>query len=82
MVSHNALALPSTPVETALAIPLLAAGADVVGIDEAQFFDASLADACTQLANSGVRVLVAGLDLDYRGGPLAPCPPCWPWPNM
>ena len=53
---------------------LLAAGSDVVGIDEGQFFDSSLVEVCQQLANSGIRVIVAGLDMDYLGRPFGPMP--------
>ncbi len=74
VVSHDENALRSTPVETAEQILLLAASADVVGIDEAQFFDMTLVDVCQQLANEGKRVIVAGLDQDYLGRPFEPIP--------
>ena len=61
------LRIPSTPVENASSILLLAGGVEVVGIDEAQFFDNSLIDVCTMLADSGTRVIVAGLDMDFAG---------------
>ncbi len=64
----------STPVQFANDILLLAADCDLVGIDEAQFFDAGLVDICVKLANQGKRVIVAGLDMDYRGRPFAPIP--------
>jgi thymidine kinase len=74
VVSHNAARIRSTPVAIASEILLLAAGSDVVGIDEAQFFDSSLVDVCAQLANNGSRVIVAGLDMDYLGRPFGPIP--------
>ena len=74
VVSHNAARIRSTPVAIASEILLLAAGSDVVGIDEAQFFDESLVDVCMQLANNGTRVIVAGLDMDYLGRPFGPMP--------
>ncbi|MCF0178256.1 MAG: thymidine kinase [Bacteroidales bacterium] len=74
VVSHDANTIMSTPVESSGSILLLAAGVDVVGIDEAQFFDNGIVDVCQQLANQGVRVIVAGLDTDYRGVPFGPMP--------
>ncbi len=74
VVSHDARAIPSTPVETASSILLLASNVEVVGIDEAQFFDDALVDVCTKLADSGVRVIAAGLDMDYLGKPFGPMP--------
>ncbi|GAA4359954.1 thymidine kinase [Hymenobacter saemangeumensis] len=74
VVSHNANSIRSTPVSLPAEILLLAAGSDVVGIDEAQFFDHSLVEVCGQLANNGVRVIVAGLDMDYLGRPFGPMP--------
>ena len=74
VVSHDANAIRSTPVESPQNILLLAAGVDVVGIDEAQFFDHSIIDVCRQLADSGVRVIVAGLDMDFTGKPFGPMP--------
>jgi len=74
VVSHDATAVSSTPVENAASILLLAAEADVVGIDEAQFFDNGLPDACNALANQGKRVIVAGLDMDFKGVPFGPMP--------
>lgn len=74
VVSHNATSIRSTPVALAQEILLLAGGSDVVGIDEAQFFDESLVEVCTQLANRGTRVIVAGLDMDYAGQPFGPMP--------
>ena len=74
VVSHDENSIPSTPVESAQNILLLASNVQVVGIDEAQFFDDGLVDVCNQLANSGVRVIVAGLDMDYTGKPFGPMP--------
>ena len=62
------------PIETSASILLLAPDADVVGIDEAQFFDNALADVCRKLADNGTRVIVAGLDMDFRGKPFGPMP--------
>lgn len=74
VVSHDRTALASTPVEAAAAILLLASEAEVVGIDEAQFFDEGLVEVCTELANRGKRVIAAGLDMDFRGEPFGPMP--------
>lgn len=74
VVSHNENSIRSTPIESAQQILLYANGVDVVGIDEAQFFDNQLADVCTQLADEGVRVIVAGLDMDFKGQPFGPIP--------
>lgn len=74
VVSHNSNAIASTPVESASRILLLATDVDVVGIDEAQFFDSELPSVCNQLAMSGIRVIVAGLDMDYLGKPFGPMP--------
>ncbi len=74
VVSHDENVIPSTPVDTAAQILLLAGGADVVGVDEAQFFDLSLVGVCEQLARDGKRVIVAGLDQDYLGRPFEPMP--------
>jgi len=74
VVSHDENAIHSTPVTTAGNILLLASGVDVVGVDEAQFFDLGLIDVCNQLANSGTRVIIAGLDMDFRGRPFGPMP--------
>jgi thymidine kinase len=74
VVSHNANSIRSTPVSFPNEMLLPASSCDVVGIDEAQFFDASLVDVCNQLANHGVRVIVAGLDMDYLGQPFGPMP--------
>lgn len=74
VVSHDENSLNSTPVQTASEILLLANDVDVVGIDEAQFFDDELSHVCNQLANRGIRVIVAGLDMDYLGKPFGPMP--------
>ncbi|WP_149915073.1 thymidine kinase [Sphingobacterium cavernae] len=74
VVSHDSNSIPSTPVEHSSAILLLGGDAKVVGIDEAQFFDDELPNVCIQLANRGVRVIVAGLDMDYQGRPFGPMP--------
>src|SRR6478752_6130377 len=74
IVSHNENAIRSTPVNFASDIILLAGDCDVVGIDEAQFFDEALVEVCNNLANSGKRVIVAGLDMDYEGKPFGPMP--------
>jgi thymidine kinase len=74
IVSHNEREIRSTPVNFANDILLLAGDCDVVGIDEAQFFDASIIEVCNTLANSGKRVIVAGLDMDYEGKPFGPMP--------
>jgi thymidine kinase len=74
IVSHNENSIRSTPVNFASDILLLAGDCDVVGIDEAQFFDEAIVDVCNILANSGKRVIVAGLDMDYEGKPFGPMP--------
>lgn len=74
VVSHNANKIHSTPVESAEQILLLANDVSVVGIDEAQFFDNRLISVCNQLANRGIRVIVAGLDMDFKGEPFGPIP--------
>lgn len=74
VVSHDHHSIVSTPVDVSSSILLLASGFDVVGIDEAQFFDEGLGAVCNQLANQGVRVIVAGLDMDYQGKPFGPIP--------
>jgi len=74
VVSHNATAAASTPVNKSAEILLLAGHAQVVGIDEAQFFDNKLPDVCTILANKGIRVIIAGLDMDFKGRPFGPMP--------
>ena len=74
LVSHDENAILSTPVETAAAILLLTSDVEVVGIDEAQFFDMGLIEVCNTLASQGIRVIVAGLDMDYLGRPFGPIP--------
>ena len=74
VVSHDAREIMSTPVPSSSNILLLANQVDVVGVDEAQFFDMGLPGVCNQLANSGVRVIVAGLDMDFKGKPFGPMP--------
>src|SRR5688572_23524511 len=74
IVSHNETAIRSTPVNFANDIFLLAGDSDVVGIDEAQFFDDAIVDTANTLANQGKRVIVAGLDMDFEGKPFGPMP--------
>ncbi|SDR88299.1 thymidine kinase [Gillisia sp. Hel1_33_143] len=74
VVSHDSNEIRSTPVPSASNIRLLADGCDVVGIDEAQFFDDEIVTVCNDLANRGVRVIVAGLDMDFKGNPFGPMP--------
>jgi thymidine kinase len=74
VVSHDAREIMSTPVPASANILLLANNVDVVGIDEAQFFDSELPNVCTQLADQGIRVIVAGLDMDFKGKPFGPIP--------
>jgi thymidine kinase len=74
VVSHNENTIRSTAVENSATILLLSGNVDVVGIDEAQFFDIGLTDVCNKLADMGIRVIVAGLDMDFRGQPFGPMP--------
>lgn len=74
IVSHDTNAILSTPIDNSQKILLLAQDADVIGIDEAQFFDEELPRVCDELALRGVRVIVAGLDMDYLGNPFGPMP--------
>ncbi len=74
VVSHDAREIMSTPVPSSSNILLLANDVDVVGIDEAQFFDMGLPEVCSHLANAGTRVVVAGLDMDFKGVPFGPMP--------
>lgn len=74
VVSHDANEIHSTPVPSSSNILLMANNVDVVGIDEAQFFDMELVNVCNQLANNGTRVIIAGLDMDYLGKPFGPMP--------
>lgn len=74
VVSHDENSIMSTPVENSGNIMLLAGDVDVIGIDEAQFFDNGLIEVCVSLANMGIRVIVAGLDMDFMGKPFGPIP--------
>ncbi|TCI85052.1 thymidine kinase [Tenacibaculum sp. M341] len=74
VVSHNDNRIRSTPVPASANIRLLANNVDVVGIDEAQFFDDEIVAVCNDLANRGIRVIVAGLDMDFKGNPFGPMP--------
>ncbi|MDO1512769.1 thymidine kinase [Maribacter confluentis] len=74
VVSHDANEIRSTPVPAAANIRILADTCDVIGIDEAQFFDDEIVTVCNDLANKGVRVIVAGLDMDFKGKPFGPMP--------
>ena len=74
VVSHNNTTIRSTPVQFASDILLLSGESDVVGIDEAQFFDNQIIEVCRTLANNGKRVIVAGLDMDAQGNPFGPMP--------
>lgn len=74
VVSHDQHAIQSTPVDSSSSILLLSSDAEVVGIDEAQFFDDGLVKVCNELANKGVRVIIAGLDMDFQGRPFGPIP--------
>ena len=74
VVSHEGNSIPSTPIDSSASLLLLAQGNDVIGIDEAQFFDENIIDVCNQLANQGIRIIIAGLDLDFKGVPFGPMP--------
>ena len=74
VVSHDQKHIMSTPIDTSASILLLSSDCDVVGIDEAQFFDMGLVEVCNELANRGIRVIIAGLDMDYKGVPFGPMP--------
>ena len=74
VVSHDQKHIRSTPVDSSASILLLSSDIDVVGIDEAQFLDQGLVEVCNELANRGVRVIIAGLDMDFRGQPFGPMP--------
>lgn len=74
VVSHDSNSIQSTPVDSSGSVLLFTSEIDVVGIDEAQFFDEGLVDVCNELANNGVRVIIAGLDMDYKGIPFGPIP--------
>lgn len=74
VVSHDMNSIQSTPVGNSASILLLGANTEVVGIDEGQFFDDELPDVCNKLANRGIRVVIAGLDMDFQGRPFGPMP--------
>ena len=74
IVSHNENSIASTPIDNSQKILLLAQGVDVIGIDEAQFFDDQLPNVCDELAYRGIRVIVAGLDMDFQGNPFGQMP--------
>ncbi|WP_390881667.1 thymidine kinase [Sphingobacterium pedocola] len=74
VISHDSNSIHSTPINHSSAILLLSSDTKVIGIDEAQFFDDELPNVCIQLANKGIRVIVAGLDMDYQGKPFGPMP--------
>ena len=74
VVSHDQKHITSTPIDSSASILLLASDIDVVGIDEAQFFDMGLVDVCNELAYRGIRVIIAGLDMDFKGVPFGPMP--------
>jgi thymidine kinase len=74
IVSHDTTAIQSTPVDNSQKILLMASDVDVIGVDEAQFFDDQLPAVCDELAFKGIRVIVAGLDMDYLGNPFGPMP--------
>ena len=74
VVSHDANSIASTPVSSSQNILLMTGDVDVIGIDEAQFFDEGIIDVCNSLANQGFRVIIAGLDMDFKGIPFGPMP--------
>ena len=74
VVSHDATSIASTPIDSSTSLLLMTDDADVVGIDEAQFFDEGLVSVCNELANRGKRVIIAGLDMDFKGVPFGPMP--------
>jgi thymidine kinase len=74
IVSHDTNFIQSTPIDNSQKILLMAQDADVIGIDEAQFFDEELPNVCDELAYRGIRVIVAGLDMDFQGNPFGPMP--------
>jgi thymidine kinase len=74
IVSHDEKSIVSTPVDNAAAILLLAGDVDVIGVDEAQFFDNSIVEVCNKLADRGIRVIATGLDMDFMGNPFGPIP--------
>jgi thymidine kinase len=74
VVSHDDKSIISTPVDNPSAILLLAEDVNVIGIDEAQFFDSSIVEVCNRLADNGIRLVIAGLDMDFLGNPFGPMP--------
>ena len=74
VVSHDSHSIPSTPIDSPASMLLLSSDVEVVGVDEAQFFDETLVDVVQTLANRGIRVIVAGLDTDFMGKPFGPMP--------
>lgn len=74
VVSHDRTSIRSTPVDSSGSIMLMSSEVDVIGIDEAHFFDEGIVDVCTKLADQGIRVIVAGLDMDFKGRPFGPMP--------
>ncbi|NQU51661.1 MAG: thymidine kinase [Bacteroidetes bacterium] len=74
VVSHDENSIRSTPIENSATILMLAEDVDVIGIDEAQFFDNGIIDVVTKLANKGIRIIIAGLDMDFKGNPFGPVP--------
>lgn len=74
IISHDENEILSTPIDNSQKLLLLAQGVDVIGVDEAQFFDNEIANVCDQLATRGIRVIVAGLDMDYLGNPFGQMP--------
>lgn len=74
VVSHDRNSIKSTPIDSSASILLFSSEIDVVGIDEAQFFDESIVQVCNDLANRGIRVIVSGLDMDFKGIPFGPMP--------
>jgi thymidine kinase len=74
VVSHDQNSIMSTPLDSSSSILLMSSDIDVIGIDEAQFFDEGLVNVCNELANRGIRIIVAGLDMDYKGIPFGPMP--------
>lgn len=74
IVSHDANSIKSTPINSSSNLLLISANVDIVGVDEAQFFDSELPNVCERLANQGLRIIVAGLDMDFMGKPFGPMP--------
>ena len=74
VVSHDSHSIPSTPIDSPASMLEISSDVEVVGIDEAQFFDATIVDVVQKLANRGVRVIIAGLDTDFLGKPFGPMP--------